>query len=122
MESTKAIQALAALAQPTRLDAFRLLVEQEPHGLPAGQVADRLAVPHNTMSSHLATLSRAGLVTSERRSREIVYRARLGGVQDLVAYLLRDCCGGHPEICTPLVAELIPCCTPVAVQMEVSGG
>ncbi len=118
MESTEAIQVLAALAQPTRLDAFRLLVEQEPHGLPAGQVADRLAVPHNTMSSHLASLSRAGLVASERQSRAIVYRARLAAVQELVTYLLQDCCGGHPEICTPLVAELIPCCTPGSVQME----
>lgn len=121
MESNEAIQALAALAQPTRLEAFRLLVEQEPHGLPAGQVADRLTVPHNTMSSHLAILSRAGLVESERRSRAIVYRARLTGVHELVTYLLQDCCGGHPEICTPLVAELIPCCAPGTVQVEAPG-
>ena len=63
MESENAILAFAALAQPTRLDVFRLLMEHEPDGLPAGEVARRLDVPHNTMSTHLATLTRAGLRT-----------------------------------------------------------
>ena len=72
-----AILALSALAQETRLDVFRLLVKHEPGGLPAGDIAKELAVPHNTLSSHLSILARADLVSSERRSRSIVYRANL---------------------------------------------
>jgi len=112
MESEQAILAFAALAQTTRLDVFRLLMEHEPDGLPAGGIARHLAVPHNTMSTHLAILSRAGLVEAERQSRSIIYRARLDAVRDLVGFLVQDCCGGHLEICAPLVADLSPCGTP----------
>jgi ArsR family transcriptional regulator, arsenate/arsenite/antimonite-responsive transcriptional repressor len=104
--------ALAALAQPTRLDAFRLLVRHEPAGLPAGAIADALAIPHNTMSSHLSILSRAGLVRSERHSRSIVYRVNLGAVEGVALYLLKDCCNGKPELCASLIEKLKPCCTP----------
>lgn len=110
MENEQTILALAALAQNTRLDVFRLLVSAEPEGLPAGEVARRLEVPHNTMSSHLSILSRAGLVRSERFSRSIVYRADLDTLRSALAFLLKDCCGGRPEICAPLMAELSPCC------------
>ena len=110
MDSEPAILALAALAQPTRLEAFRLLVRHEPDGLPAGEISDRLAVPTNTMSAHLGVLSRAGLVTSERRSRSIVYRADLDRVRDLVLFLLQDCCEGRADLCKPLLAALAPCC------------
>jgi ArsR family transcriptional regulator, arsenate/arsenite/antimonite-responsive transcriptional repressor len=112
MESENVIMALAALAQPTRLDAFRLLVKHEPDGLPAGEIAAELAVPHNTMSAHLAVLSRAGLVTSKRNSRSIVYRAHLDAFQKMTLFLLQDCCGGRPEICAPLIDSLTPCCPP----------
>lgn len=112
MESTLAIDVLAALAQPTRLDAFRLLIQHEPDGLPAGEVARLLDVPQNTMSSHLAVLARAGLISSERRSRSIIYRAELDRVRELASFLVTDCCGGRPELCEPLVAEFTPCCTP----------
>ncbi|HMO31075.1 metalloregulator ArsR/SmtB family transcription factor [Enterovirga sp.] len=112
MENGQIILALAALAQNTRLDVFRLLVTAEPEGLPAGEVARRLEVPHNTMSSHLSILSRAGLVRSERLSRSIVYRADLDALRSAIAFLLKDCCGGRPEICAPLLAELTPCCPP----------
>lgn len=112
MENKHVILALAALAQGTRLDVFRLLVAAEPEGLPAGEVARRLAVPHNTMSSHLGILSRAGLIRSERFSRSIVYRADLDALRGTVSFLLKDCCGGRPEICAPLMAELSPCCSP----------
>ena len=78
--------ALAALAQGTRLDAFRLLVRHEPEGLPAGDVARALDVPANTMSVHLATLARAGLVRSERRSRVINYRADLDQLKACLLY------------------------------------
>jgi DNA-binding transcriptional ArsR family regulator len=110
MESEQAILAFAALAQTTRLDVFRLLMEHEPDGLPAGDIARQLAVPHNTMSTHLAILSRAGLIDAERQSRSIIYRAMLNAVRDLTGFLVKDCCGGHPEICGPLVADLSPCC------------
>ncbi len=112
MESERAILALAALAQPTRLDVFRLLTKHEPDGLAAGDIARALVVPQNTMSSHLAILSRAGLVTAQRVSRSIVYRADLSAFQSVVLFLLRDCCDGRPEICAPVVESLRPCCTP----------
>ena len=112
MESEEAILAFAALAHSTRLDVVRLLIEKEPNGLPSGEIADLLAVRPNTMSTHLAVLARAGLIESERRSRLIVYRARLEMVRDLAGYLLKDCCGGNPQVCGPLVADLAPVCTP----------
>ena len=112
MDTDKTILALAALAQTTRLETFRLLVRHEPMGLPAGDIARELAVPHNTMSSHLNVLSRAGLVRSERRSRSIIYRADLEHFRDAMTFLLKDCCGGHPEVCAPLVDVLTPCCPP----------
>ncbi|PST25400.1 transcriptional regulator [Mesorhizobium plurifarium] len=112
MDAHDTIAAFAALAQPTRLDAFRFLVKHEPDGLPAGEVARLLNVPHNTMSTHLAQLQRAGLVTTRRQSRSIIYRADLDGLRRVVSFLLKDCCAGHPDVCAPLVADLAPCCSP----------
>jgi len=112
MESEKAILALAALAQSTRLDVFRLLAKHEPEGLAAGDIAKALAVPQNTMSSHLGILSRAGLVTAQRFSRSIIYRADLQAFQSVVLFMLRDCCDGRPEICAPVIESLKPCCPP----------
>jgi ArsR family transcriptional regulator len=113
MESDSAILALAALAQPTRLDVFRLLVRHEPDGLAAGDIARTLAVPQNTMSSHLAILARANLVKAKRTGRSIVYRASLPNFQDVVLFMLTDCCGSKPEICAPVIESLTPCCPPV---------
>lgn len=110
MEAYSAIIALSALAQATRLDTFRLLVRREPEGLSAGEIARQLDVPQNTMSTHLGVLSRAGLVKSERQSRSIIYRADLDALRALTLYLVKDCCAGKPELCAPLVAELVPCC------------
>ena len=110
MESDSTIAALGALAQTTRLDTFRRLVRHEPDGLPAGEIARQLDVPQNTMSAHLGILSRAGLVKSERQSRSIIYRADLDTLRVLTLYLVKDCCAGKPELCVPLVAELVPCC------------
>lgn len=112
MESEDTILALAALAQSTRLDVFRLLVKLEPGGLAAGDIAKALAVPQNTMSSHLSILSRAGLVSAQRFSRSIVYRADLAQLQAVMLFMLRDCCDGRPEICAPLIENLTPCCPP----------
>lgn len=110
MDSESTILAMSALAQPTRLDTFRLLVRHEPDGLPAGEIARLLDVPQNTMSSHLAILTRTKLVTSERHSRSIIYRADLDTLRALTLYLVKDCCAGRPELCAPLVEELTPCC------------
>jgi ArsR family transcriptional regulator, arsenate/arsenite/antimonite-responsive transcriptional repressor len=112
MESENVIVALAALAQPTRLDVFRLLVKHEPEGLAAGDIARALAVPQNTMSSHLSILSRAGLVSAQRFGRSIVYRADLRQFQALTLFMLKDCCDDRPEICAPLIESLTPCCAP----------
>ena len=110
METKSAIAALASLAQETRLEAFRLLVRHEPDGLPAGEIARQLDVPQNTMSAHLATLARAGLVTSDRHSRSIVYRANIDALRELTLFLVKDCCAGSAQVCAPLIAELTPCC------------
>jgi ArsR family transcriptional regulator len=117
MESEETILALAALAQSTRLEVFRLLVKHEPKGLAAGDIARALVVPQNTMSSHLSVLSRAGLVSAQRFSRSIVYRADLGRFGAVVLFMLRDCCDGRPEICTPLIENLTPCCAPAKNQL-----
>jgi ArsR family transcriptional regulator len=109
MESIDAISVLAALAQPTRLGTFRLLVRGEPEGVAAGELARLVGVPQNTLSAHLNVLARCGLVAGERRSRSIVYRADLARLSALLTFLLRDCCDGRPEICAPLLEGLAPC-------------
>ena len=110
MEENLAILALAALAQSTRLETFRLLVRHEPNGLAAGEIASALGIPNNTLSAHLGVLSRSGLLTSERHSRSIVYRADLGRLREMVLFLLKDCCEGRNDLCAPLLAELAICC------------
>jgi len=112
MDSIEAIAALAALSQTTRLDTFRLLVTREPEGVAAGELARLIAVPQNTMSAHLSILARAGLVSGERHSRSIIYRANLARLREVTLFLLKDCCGGRPDVCAPLVADLAPCCPP----------
>lgn len=112
MTPDAAIDALAALAQPTRLEAFRLLMRQEPDGLPAGEIARRLDVPHNTLSTHLGILSRAGLVSAVRHSRNLIYRAELATVRQLVLFMLKDCCNGRPELCAPLIDDIATSCAP----------
>ncbi len=112
METEAAILVLAALAQSTRLEVFRLLVKLEPEGLPAGEIANALAVPQNTMSAHLAVLSRAGLVVARRVGRTILYRADLARFQAVMSFLVNDCCDGRPEICATLIESITPCCPP----------
>lgn len=100
------VDALAALAHETRLAVFRMLVKAGPEGLIAGAIAERANVPPSTMSHHLATLERAGLVGSERESRLIRYRADYAGMRHLLAFLVQDCCQGTPEICGDLSVVL----------------
>jgi ArsR family transcriptional regulator, arsenate/arsenite/antimonite-responsive transcriptional repressor len=104
-ESEQAILALAALAQPTRLGVFRLLVRHEPDGLAAGDIAKALVVPQNTMSAHLAILARAQLVIGARQSRSIIYRANLAAFQDLTSFMVEDCCGGRADLCAPVACK-----------------
>lgn len=101
-----AVDALGALAHETRLSVFRMLVQAGPDGLIAGTISERATVPPSTMSHHLATLERAGLVQSERESRLIHYRADYAGMRRLLAFLMQDCCQGAPEMCTDLLEEL----------------
>lgn len=114
MDESQTITALAALAQPTRLQAFRLLVAGEPEGVPAGDLARSLGVPQNTLSAHLSVLSHAGLIRGERQGRSIIYRADLEAFRAVMLYLLQDCCGGNAALCAPLIADLTPCCAPGA--------
>lgn len=106
MESISATEALAALAQTTRLDCFRLLVRHEPAGLAAGDIARQLDVPPNTLSTHLNILARAGLVSATRQGRSIVYRAQIATLRELMVFLAKDCCEGRSDLCAPLIAEL----------------
>jgi ArsR family transcriptional regulator len=102
LSSEHAIVILAALAQPTRLAIFRMLLKHEPVGIAAGAIADRLDAPHNSISTHLAILVRAGLLRSLREGRTIIYRADVEGMRALIGFLVNDCCNGHPEICSLL--------------------
>jgi ArsR family transcriptional regulator, arsenate/arsenite/antimonite-responsive transcriptional repressor len=106
MEQESAILALGALAQSTRLDTFRLLVQSEPEGIPAGELARSLGVPQNTLSAHLSILARAGLVVGERHSRSIIYRANLETFRQLTLFMVQDCCGGRDQLCPPLLDSL----------------
>ena len=105
MELDDAVAALGALAQETRLKIFRLLVLSGPAGVAAGKIAQGLGIPNNTLSFHLAILANAGLVTSRKEGRSILYAIDLEGTQALLGFLVEDCCGGRTELCAPL-AEL----------------
>lgn len=113
-----AIAALAALAQPTRLAIFRLLIKHEPVGITAGVIADTVGAPHNTLSSHLAILVRAGLLRSSREGRTIIYRSNVDGMQALLSFLVNDCCNGHPELCNlpGTASKTAACCAPAPVK------
>lgn len=104
METKAAVSSLSALAHEGRLAAFRLLVKAGAKGLPAGEVARRLEILPNTLSTNLNVLSHAGLVRSRRDGRSIIYTADYGAMSELLAFLMEDCCAGNAEICAPLVA------------------
>jgi ArsR family transcriptional regulator, arsenate/arsenite/antimonite-responsive transcriptional repressor len=105
MKKVRAIAALAALAQESRLDVFRLLVQSGPDGLAAGEIGARLGVPSPTLSFHLSHLKYAGLVTSRRDSRSIIYSADYKAMSDLLGYLTENCCRGSSELCAPVACE-----------------
>ncbi|MBI5437217.1 MAG: helix-turn-helix transcriptional regulator [Nitrosomonadales bacterium] len=101
MKPAQVVKALAALAQPTRLAIFRLLVACGPEGMAAGQVADKLKVSPATMSFHFKTLSHAGLIESRQEGRFVYYTANFAVMNGMVAYLTENCCGGNHDVCKP---------------------
>jgi ArsR family transcriptional regulator len=111
MDERQAINAFAALAQESRLRIVRLLVATGPEGLPAGAVAEHVGATPSNMSFHLKELERAGLIQSRKSARQIIYSATYPSLSGLIEFLMRDCCGGHPEICGAIDA-LALCCTP----------
>jgi len=109
MDMEAALSILSALAHPTRLDAFRLLIRHEPDGLSTGALVDASGLTQSTFSTHLAVMAKAGLVQSEKRGRQQIQRANLDVLKGLMIYLARDCCQGRAELCEPLLAELTCC-------------
>ena len=106
MDQIKAIEAFAALAQDTRMSIYRLLVRQEPSSLRVGEISERLAIVPSTLSGHLAILKRAGLLKSTRHQREIHYSADIGAMNDLIEFLLQDCCNGQLDNCSEILTLL----------------
>lgn len=109
MEERQALSAFGALSQETRLRILRQLVVAGADGLAAGVIAERVDTPASTLSFHLKELERAGLVTSRRESRSIIYSADHGTLSGLIRFLMEDCCSGRPEICAPATAAAGEC-------------
>ncbi|MDQ2735764.1 MAG: metalloregulator ArsR/SmtB family transcription factor [Pseudomonadota bacterium] len=107
MEQDNVVRSLAALAQPVRLQVFRALVVAGQSGMTPGTMAEGLGIPANTLSFHLKELTYAGLVTQERMSRNIIYRAAFGHMNELLGYLTKNCCQG--AACT-LAEASASCC------------
>jgi ArsR family transcriptional regulator len=104
METIDAVAALAALAQDSRLDIYRLLVRAGPEGMPAGNIASELKLAPNTLTFHFDRLRQAGLVTVRRDGRLMIYTARYDTMNALIAFLTEKCCGGAPGQCAPVAA------------------
>ena len=102
MKSADAVRALGALAQGTRLEAFRLLVKAGPAGLAAGRIGEMLDVPPATLSFHLKELARAGLVVARQETRFIYYSADFESMNGLLAFLTQNCCEGGGSCAIPL--------------------
>lgn len=108
MERTNAVAALAALAQESRLDVFRLLVQAGGEGLPVGRIGERLGLPSATLSFHLNRLKQAGLVSFRREGRSLIYAADFGAMNGLMGYLTENCCGGNLGDCGGVVGVCDP--------------
>jgi len=106
MNQNSAIEAFASLAHPSRMTIFRQLVRRGPEGMVAGDIARSLNIVPSTLSGHLAVLRRAGLLSAARKQREIHYSANLAAINDLVAFLLADCCEGTVENCSDILSLL----------------
>ncbi len=109
MDMNAALTAFATLGHPTRLAAFRALIKAGEAGMSAGEIGQALKVRQNTMSVNLSGLVQSGLVRNAREGRSIRYFIDPQGISGLLAFLLQDCCGGRPDLCQPLIAEIAPC-------------
>ena len=121
MESKAAVASLSALGHEGRLAIFRLLVKAGPAGIAAGEIARRLETLPNTLSANLNVLSHAGLITSRREGRSILYSADYEAMSGLLGFLMEDCCAGAPEICAPLgeiVARAADCDGSCLTELE----
>jgi len=116
MDERQALSAFAALAQEHRLRIVRHLVTAGPDGLAAGALAAEIGVSVTNLSFHLKELTHAGLIQSRREGRSIIYSATYPALSGLIEFLMKDCCQGHPEVCTPAVAALAACCTPTEIN------
>jgi DNA-binding transcriptional ArsR family regulator len=105
MDESQALLSFAALAGETRLRIVRRLVRAGPQGMPAGEIAEAMDVSPSNMSFHLKELERAGLLGARREARSIIYAANYKSLRGLIQFLMKDCCAGHPEICTPSIAD-----------------
>jgi DNA-binding transcriptional ArsR family regulator len=112
MDRLAAVTALSTLAHLGRLDVYRLLIQAGPEGMAAGDIARATGSAPSTLSTYLSLLANAGLVTSTRQGRSIIYAAAYDRMSELLAFLMEDCCAGKPEICAPLaaIAERAACC------------
>ena len=115
MNERQALSAFAALSQETRLRLVRILVTAGPDGLTAGTLATEVGASSSNLSFHTKELEHAGLIQSRREGRSTIYSAAFPALTNLIEFLMRDCCGGRPEICTPAVAALAACCPPAEV-------
>jgi ArsR family transcriptional regulator len=112
VDERQALMAFAALAQETRLRLLRQLVMAGPEGVAAGILASEAGVSASNVSFHLKELEQGGLIQSRREGRSIIYSAAYAALSGLIAFLMKDCCQGRPEVCNPAVAALAACCTP----------
>lgn len=117
MDERQAIAAFAALAQEHRLRIVRMLVKAGPEGMASGTIAEEIGCSRNNVSFHLKELEHAGLVASRRESRSIIYSAAYPVLSELIQFLMRDCCEGHPDICNPAATALAACCEPVTREV-----
>jgi ArsR family transcriptional regulator, arsenate/arsenite/antimonite-responsive transcriptional repressor len=117
MKESQALDAFAALSQETRLGIVRLLVREGRDGLPAGAIAEAAKVSPSNVSFHLKELERAGLIEARREARSIIYSASFDGLRALIAFLMKDCCAGRPEICAPDLAN--SACAPARARKRV---
>ncbi len=108
MEKRQALAALAALAQESRLDIYRLLVEAGAEGLPAGQIGERLGLPPATLAFHLKELKNANLAFSTRNGRSLIYTAAYPTMNALLGYLTENCCQGNPAACGLVASSCTP--------------
>jgi DNA-binding transcriptional ArsR family regulator len=117
MKESQALDSFAALSQETRLGIIRLLVREGPDGLPAGAIAEAVKVSPSNVSFHLKELERAGLIEARREARSIIYSADYEGLRSLIAFLMKDCCAGRPEICATALSD--SACAPAKSRRRV---